>query len=896
MLVAEMIHFFRIKFWNVEIGQIIFLPVTLIVNTLRLLCNVWVLILSTQSFLFGEKPLWSLNPIKQIAVPNNVNSDWPSNEIDEFIMEKFISESLSPTVKADRRSLIRRASYDLTGLPPEPQTVTDFLNDPDDDQMAFSKVIDRLLDSSSYGEKWGRHWLDVVRYADTAGENSDHPVEDAWRYRNWVIQSFNNDIPYDQFVRKQIAGDILATGKQGKAFADNIIASGYLAIARRFGHDIDKRMYLTYEDLIDNLGKTFLGLSIACARCHDHKHDPITSADYYALYGVMASSRLPFPGCEPKQQPRDLVPLVTHDVIEENKLWEQKLKKLQHDLVENPKKELIKVASESYRMLSQGHLPVGKSIDLSSDPININVRKGEAIQISIAPNANHGADTTLLELKIKHQTDSGNLEWSTQDLVDILTKGNPIDSKNAIWYFLDIGPEGPRLLSEKAEAIDGQSTLKKWSIGGLPSVAINNGKDPIKVWTEIPARSFFVHPNADSPVAVTWISPVTGKIEIELKIADGHAFGDGVVWQLQHFANHKIHSSYEKLSIDKEGIAKIEEHKNKKPISKTDYAYAVAEGSPKDYPIHNRGDAKDLGPIVKRRFLTVLGGDILGDKNSSGRLELANKIVSPKNPLTARVMVNRIWAWHFGRGIVQTLNDFGNHGKLPTHPELLDYLAKEFINGGWSIKKMHRIIMNSATYQQSAQSGTGVKNYAGFERRRLNAEEIRDSILLVSGMLDASPGREHPFPPKSKWNFSQHAPFADEYFTSKRSVYVMRKRNRISSFFSLFDGPDPNASTANRSQTTVPSQALYFMNDPFFHDCADQLSANIRAIGPDERLEYAYQLLFSRPANKTDHEDFEAFAKVMAPNISNDPEEQDTEIWRSYSRILMSSNEFLYLD
>ena len=450
MLVAEMIHFFRIKFWNVEIGKIIFFPVTLIVNNLRLLCNIWVLILSTQSFLFGEKPLWSLNPIKQVAVPNNVNSDWPSNEIDEFIMEKFISESLSPTVKADRRSLIRRASYDLTGLPPEPQTVTDFLNDPDDDQMAFSKVIDRLLDSSSYGEKWGRHWLDVVRYADTAGENSDHPVEDAWRYRNWVIQSFNNDMPYDQFVREQIAGDILATGKQGKAFADNIIASGYLAIARRFGHDIDKRMYLTYEDLIDNLGKTFLGLSIACARCHDHKHDPITSADYYALYGVMASSRLPFPGCEPKQQPRDLVPLVTGDVIEENNEWEQKLKKLQHDLIENPKKELIKVASESYRMLSSGHLPVGKSVDLSSDPIKLNVKKGEAIQISIAPNTNHGADTTLVELKIKHQTDSGNQEWSTQDLVDILTKGNPLNSNNSIWYFLDIGPEGPRLLSEKA--------------------------------------------------------------------------------------------------------------------------------------------------------------------------------------------------------------------------------------------------------------------------------------------------------------------------------------------------------------------------------------------------------------------------------------------------------------
>lgn len=879
------------------IKETVIIPLsTLMFKVLRFCSITWVIILSTQNLLFAENALWSLKPIKEINIPINKTTNWGLNSIDNFILRKLSEKSLSPTTRADRRSIIRRASYDLTGLPPTPEAVSEFLGDPDVDAIAFAKVVDKLLESKAYGEKWGRHWLDVVRYADTAGENSDHPVEDAWRYRNWVIQSLNNDMPYDQFVREQIAGDILAVGKNGKEFADNIIASGYLAIARRFGHDIDKRMYLTYEDVIDNLGKTFLGLSIACARCHDHKHDPITSADYYALYGVMASSRLPFPGCEPKQQPRDLVPLVTGDVIEENNEWEQKLKNLQHDLIENPKKELMKVASESYRMLSSGHLPVGKSVDLSFDPIKINVKKGEAIQISIAPNTNHGADTTLVELKIKHQTDSGNQEWSTQDLVDILTKGNPLNSNNSIWYFLDIGPEGPRLLSEKAEEIDGQSTLKKWSIGGLPSVAINNGNDPIKAWTEIPARSFFVHPSADSPVAVTWISPITGKIEIELKMADGHASGDGVIWQLQHFANHKIHSSYEKLAVDKEGIAKIEEHKNKKPISQTDYAYAVAEGKPEDYPIHNRGDAKDLGPIVKRRFLTVLGGEIVGDKNSSGRLDLAEKIVSPKNPLTARVMVNRIWAWHFGRGIVRTLNDFGNHGTLPTHPELLDYLAKEFISSGWSIKNMHRIIMNSATYQQSAQSGTGVKYYAGFERRRLNAEEIRDSILLLSGMLDESPGREHPFPPKSKWNFSQHAPFADEYFTSKRSVYVMRKRNRISSFFSLFDGPDPNASTANRSQTTVPSQALYFMNDPFFHDCADQLSANIRAIGPDERLEYAYQLLFSRPAHKTDHEDFEAFTKVMAPNISNDPEEQDTEIWKSYSRILMSSNEFLYLD
>jgi len=853
-----------------------------------------VLIASVQ--VFADKKLWSLNSLTPTKVPNITNDIWALNTIDKFILRSLEDNGLKPSQRADRRSLIRRASYDLTGLPPSPETVNKFINDPSNDSVAFTKVIDRLLKSDAYGEKWGRHWLDLVRYADTAGENSDHPVEDAWRYRNWVIESFNDDKPYNQFVREQIAGDVLAEKKDGKEFSDRIIATGYLAIARRFGHDIDKRMYLTYEDVIDNLGKTFLGLSIACARCHDHKHDPISTEDYYALYGVLASSRLPFPGCEPKQQPRDLVPLVSKNVIKENEKWQENLRKLESDLILKPKKELIKIASESHRILSKGHLPVGKSIDLTSDPINVDIKKGEAIQISIGPNQNYGADTTLVNLKIKHESSSGIIEWSTDDLIDNLIDANPLKSKEAKWYFLDIGPRGPSLLNEKKESIDDQPTLKKWSPGNLPSVAVNDSNEAVKVWTIIPPRSFFVHPSQDSPVAVTWISPVSGKIQIELKISDGHAFGDGVICQLEHFANKQIHEAYMKLEKDKLSFSKIEEYKNKQPSNTTDYAYAVAEGTPKDYPIHIRGDMNDLGPIVKRRFLSALGGRALGNNISSGRLDLANLIVDPKNPLTSRVMVNRIWHWHFGHGLVATPNDFGTHGSAPSHPELLDYLALEFIKSGWSIKHMHQLIMNSATYQQSARSGPGTKKYVGFKRRRLSAEEIRDSILHLSGMLDNLPGKEHQFPSRDKWNFTQHNPFSDEYITNKRSVYLMRKRNQVSEFFGLFDGPDPNASTPIRSQTTVPSQALYFMNDPFFHDCADQFAAGIRAIGPDQRLEIACQELFSRRATQTDHEDFEAFAKIMAPKISSDPEEQDTEIWRSYSRILMSSNEFLYID
>ena len=216
-------------------------------------------------------------------------------------------KGLTPLGPADRRTLIRRATFDLTGLPPTPEEVEAFLADRSPD--AFAKVVDRLLASPRYGERWGRHWLDVVRYADSAGENSDHPLPHAWRYRNWVIDAFNRDQPYDEFIREQIAGDLLAKQGPPEKAADRIVATGYLAIARRFGHEIDKDIHLTLEDAIDTLGKSVLGLTIGCARCHTHKYDPITAEDYYALYGILASTKFSFPGCEPAQQPRDLVPL-----------------------------------------------------------------------------------------------------------------------------------------------------------------------------------------------------------------------------------------------------------------------------------------------------------------------------------------------------------------------------------------------------------------------------------------------------------------------------------------------------------------------------------------------------------------------------------------------------------
>jgi len=530
-------------------------------------------------------------------------------------------DALEPSTgpAADRRTLIRRITYDLTGLPPSPGDVETFVADASPD--AVDALIERLLASSAYGEKWGRKWLDLVRYADTAGENSDYPAPHAWRYRNWVIEAFNRDLPYDEFLREQLAGDLLE--HPGK---DQIIATGYLAVARRFGHDTDKDMYLTYEDVIDTLGKSVLGLTIGCARCHNHKYDPITTRDYYALYGIFASTRFPFPGCEAKQKPRDLVPL-----------------------------------------------------------------------------------------------------------------------------------------------------------------------------------------------------PGT-----------------------------------------------------------TEVAYAVADGKAEDARLQNRGEPTNPGDPVPRRNLELLGGQLLTNPKGSGRLDLARWLTDPRNPLTARVMVNRIWQGHFGRGLVATPSDFGTRGAAPTNPRLLDHLAARFVAGGWSVKAMHRLILKSAAYQR-----------ADFPRRRLDAEEIRDALLVASGELDPSPGEGHPFPPEKDWKFTQHAPFKAVYASMHRSVYLMTQRIQRHPFLGLFDGPDTNASTSLRDTSTVPTQALYFLNDPFFHDRSQALANHLLALPDGERVDAAHRLCFQRPATPEERKRAAAFLDAYA---AGPPAQPGPAVWSAYARTLLGSNEFMTVD
>jgi len=830
------------------------------------------------------KSWWAFQPVKRPTVPKNVFT----HPVDAFIASKLADHELSHSPAADKRTLLRRATYDLTGLPPTVAEVDAFLKD--ESPNAFAKVVDRLLASPHYGERWGRHWLDLVRYADTAGENSDHPLPHAWRYRNWVIDAFNCDKPYDEFLREQLAGDILAAEGPPEKYASRIIATGFLALARRFDHDIDKSMHLTHEDGIDTLGKVFLGLTLGCARCHDHKYDAITSRDYYALYGILDSTKFAFPGCEAKQQPRDLVPLMPPQEWERiAKSYHDRLAKLDVDIQANQtaqtKRALTLKTSfaKSQRLFASGEIADGGEQNFERMPAEIETKVGELLQLSVTPLKSHGADSTLVEWEI---VEIGNSQrrWNvTADLVDDLLAGNPHADRfgnKYVWWFFDTR-SGPMPLPEAVRDFSGKAGLNIWRNGDTPSVFVNGSKDVISVWTKLPARSLFVHPSPHGNVAIGWLSPLTGKVRITGRVKDAHPGGpDGVGWMIEQIAAD-VRSDLLALAAGSEQRRALDGRRAEliRTTPKQEVSFAVVEGKPADARIQLRGDPERLGDTVPRRWLEVLGGTPITTKTSSGRLDLAHWIASTSNPLTARVMVNRIWQYHFGKGLVKTPNDFGMRGLAPSHPELLDWLASEFVASGWSVKAMHRTIMLSATYQQAsfpradaAKIDANDDLYWRFERRRLTAEELRDSLLTASGQLDREPAKGHPFPPESSWRYTQHVPFSTFFETDKRSIYLVSIRNRRHPFLGLFDGADPNATTPQRQTTTVPTQALYFLNDPFFHAQAAKLAARAMAQPDAERIDELFRIALQRSPTKTDRDFAAAFLERYRSNLSDTSE------------------------
>jgi hypothetical protein len=721
-----------------------------------------------QPYDFNEaKKFWSFQPIKDSPPPQVKNVAWVKTPIDNFILARLEEKGLKPLGEADRRTLIRRATFDLTGLPPTPEEVEAFLSD--NSPNAFEKVVDRLLASPAYGEKWGRHWLDIVRYADTAGCNSDFPIPSAYKYRNYVIKSFNEDKPYDQFIREQIAGDLLPSKTEAESF-EKLIATGYIAISRRFGSR-NKEFHLTIDDTIDNLGKAFLGLSISCARCHDHKFDPIPMRDYYALYGIFNSSRYAFPGQEIYPHPADFVALASGKEAERFYSYQKELAEL------DDRKEFLTA--------EKGYAARNKKLK----------EQQEKSAQSAAGSENKAA----------------NEQKSSSSLLRVETASDP-------------------------KPADFDRDADNWSR------AAKTTRMPEEVDAELR--------------------------EVKARIAELH-----------------------------DNPVKVEK------------AYAVVDGYAHNARMHRRGDRNNLGDEVPRGFLTILGGQkVPADYKGSGRDLLAAWIADPKNPLTARVMVNRIWQYHFGKGLVKTPNDFGTRGAAPTHPELLDWLAARFIEGGWSVKRMHRLMMLSHVYQLASahdpkQAAIDVNNdyLWRFNRRRLSAEEIRDAIMAVSGTLDRTMGGQHPFPPENTWRYTQHEQFFALYETNRRSVYLMQQRLKKHPFFELFDGADQSAITAPRSQSTTPLQALFLMNNAWLHEQADRFAVRVGMAYDNwrERIDYAFRLAYGRPAKGEEVKEAMAYLRKVREElqaVKTAPDHLRRASLASYLRVLLSSNEFLYVD
>ena len=1017
-----------------------------------------------------HRQFWSFQPVKAIPPPTVRDTAWPRSPIDRFILAGLETKGLAPAAPADKRTLLRRVTFDLIGLPPTPKEIDDFLAD--ESPQAFERVVNRLLDSPQYGERWGRHWLDVVRYADARDLIQLPPASDfreAWRYRDWVVDSFNRDLPYSDFVRSQVAGDLLPSSRPDGFNRDGLVATGLLAIADFVPGDVDKNQMIAdyVNDQIDVVSKAFLGLSVACARCHDHKFDPISTEDYYALAGIFFSTRI-VPGPVPGNTPLVRVPLISPAEIAQreaqsaadarrrtelqqllpaaaDRAYRDYLTKLlsrqtarylvaacecrkpsdagenhtvgevakRHELHPGVLSEWVafldrieKRATADYPLVLRD-AATGKLTGTALEKAGAELQETFAAQAKrVAAEAARAPDKQGLEraIVLHFQADdprlatdavgrvtlwpnrsgfSGNatppvpqnapvqtavtieghsksvLRFDGRSVLEVPLPVPPVGSLAIVfqsaadarsgerivgWEDADIGKHGLGLMTDPSGRLhailrkDGQSgdvadgkkhtgfeiVCLTWGPGGTimrrngietatpksiesissdPAIATlkiggpGSGGSPrfrgdiaeIRVYSrqlQEPERL-----RVDAELRETWFQADNARKTPRDPLAEVYAellSTRGPFWHPLAERNQRL--APEVMSKIESLQRELDALRNKKPAPIPE-AVAAQDGGPKgtrhegfkDAPVFIRGDHKRLGKIVPRGFPKILTGDRQEPiAAGSGRLELANWLTRTDNPLTARVMVNRIWQHHFGEGLVRSPNDFGERGERPTHPELLDYLAARFVESGWSIKAMHRLIVLSSVYQQSSSTNATAlardpenRLFGRMNRQRLDAEAIRDSLLSVSGRLDVTRG----------------GPPFTELAIPRRTLYLMSARTgaNTSDFGRLFDRADPSLIVGQRGQSVVAPQALFFLNDPFVSGIAKALAGRIireASADTEARIRFLYKLALGRPPTK-DELDL-GTQRLSRPAVPDSLER--------YCLLVLCTNEFLYVE
>jgi len=859
---------------------------------------------------------WSFVPPKTPALPTVKARWWAQNPVDAFILAKLEEKGLKPSPPADRRTLIRRATFDLTGLPPTPEEVDAFLADRK--PGAFDRVVDRLLASKAYGERWGRRWLDVARYADSNGLDENLVYPNAWRYRDWVIASFNADKPIDRFFQEQIAGDLMPdAGDEG------VVATGYLSLGGKMLAEDDpvKQELDVIDEQVDTLTKTYLGLTVGCARCHDHKFDPITAKDYYAMAGIFKSTKtmlnyknmaewneLPV---GPKAEREKLIEIDSQVRAKTESLNKKRdaaadilLKQLRKQapayekaarevLARDASKPELKPAIEA----PDGAAPAGAIVREAEDFVSGNVAKdkdGFGKGIGVLVNRGEFPNVTEYEVSVPqagpYQLD---LRYASGDPRAFRIYANGALALSSAGGKVTGGfyPEHQRWLAEGIILLKaGANRIKFERENYFPHVdkfllIPRPGQQPSENLDSI-AREANLIPAIVQDVAQRIKNGIDVTIELPEKFDD--LLPEGVGKEIQQL---------------KDEIAALRKARPNLPL-----VMAVSEGQPTNMKVHLRGSYLTLGEESPRRFPEVLAGR--NQKNlpadQSGRLQLAQWVASAKNPLTARVFVNRVWRWRFGRGLVGSVDNFGALGELPSHPELLDWLATTFVGeDGWSLKKFHRRLMLTNTYMMSgkfdmkaAQADPDNRLLWRFPRQRLEAEAIRDGILFVTDSLDRTMGGTlMNLPPRSYVTSTANADPV-KYDSLRRAVYLPVIRSALYDVYTAFDFGDPTVMNGDRSSTTVAPQALFMLNSPIVLNATRSFAQAIlkrSELTDAERVNQIYLKCFSRPATQAEIarslEFLGRFEKAYAK--STDPR---SSAWQSLCKSLIASNEFIYVE
>ena len=710
------------------------------------------------------RDFWSFRPVDRPDIPSVRQSDWPANAIDRFVLAKLEAEGITPVGPADPTTLLRRLFYDIIGLPPTPEQIDQFLSD--DSPTAYADLVDRLLDSPRFGQRWGRHWLDVVRFAQSSGGGRTLLFPDAWRYRDYVIDAINQDVPYNKFLAEQLAGDLLdAPDSQERSRL--LTATAYLLLGPT-NYELQDKDVLEMDiidEQLDTLGKSLMGMTIGCARCHDHKFDPIPAEDYYALAGIFKS---------------------TQSVIHSNvSTWNTVRMPLpsedeqRHQALEK-KAEVLKLQVNKAR---KRWIAAGGKAGENTKAVAVDRIRGIVADDTAAERIGQWVESTSVQGYVGdgyiHDENAGKGNKSVHFRI-------PIESAGIHEAFLAYTPASNR--SERVPVHirhgDGEST-----------VHVNQKLKPPVDGSFISLGRFEFEPEVDARIAVS----TEGS-------GDGVVIADAVVL-VKVTGSEPIVSLLGQSDDTAVDPAVVEKHKKlldtltaalkeaEQAIPARPVLMAAADGSePSDIHVAIRGMAHEKGDLVRRGFLQVAQWKPFPEipDGQSGRLQLAQWITDRQHPLTARVMANRIWYWLMGRGIVPTVDNFGSMGRPPSHPKLLDYLASEFVEDDWSIKRLIRQIVLSRTYRLSSRpEASAVASDPQNQwlwranRKRLRAEDIRDSMLTIAGALDGSHGG-------ANMKEGTKIEYGYQFTSTRRSVYLPVFRNTLPQLFEVFDFADPN--------------------------------------------------------------------------------------------------------